>query len=148
MPKTPRAPSATRSPSIAASGQPVYITIKDQAYYGTGSFTDAKNIRVYKSIVVNAFLPGGMQQIPTALGSVIATNGSGTFFSYHFPTLTKIGSTGNMDFYEGELSGYIVVTPGMAMVLELDRTKGPPPAIAPSGTASGKFYLSGDTVTP
>jgi hypothetical protein len=84
-----------------------------------------------------------MQQVPTALCTVVATNGSGTYFSYHF-TLVKLGNT---DSYEAELDTNIVVTPGMALQLELDRTVGAPPSIIPVESAIGKFYVSGDIVS-
>jgi hypothetical protein len=151
---TPAAPTPTPSPPLPTPtptptvvlrpfSQLAVATIRSGEYSATDLITDWYNVRVYKSFIVNATLPAGMQQVPTALCTVVATNGSGTYFSYHF-TLVKLG---NSDSYEAELNTNIVVSPGMALQLELDRTVGAPPSIIPVESAVGKFYLSGDIVS-
>jgi hypothetical protein len=141
----PSSPTPTPTPTVVLRpfSQLVVATIRPGEYSATDSITDSYNVRVYKSFIVNASLPTGMQQVPTALCTVVATNGSGTYFSYHF-TLVKLGYT---DSYEAELDTNIVVTPGMALLLELDRTVGAPPSIIPVESAIGKFYVSGDIVS-
>ena len=138
-------PTPTPTPAVVLKpfSQLVVATIRSGEYSATNSITDSNNVRIYKSFIVNASLPKGMQQVPTALCTVVATNGSGTYFSYHF-TLVKLGYT---DFYEAELDTNIVVTPGMSLQLELDRTVGAPPSIIPVESAVGKFYVSGDIVS-
>jgi hypothetical protein len=142
---SPALPTPTPTPTVVLRpfSQLVVVTIRSGEYSATDSITDSYNVRVYKSFIVNASLPAGKQQVATALCTVVATNGSGTYFSYHF-TLIRLGNT---DFYEAELNTNIVVIPGMALQLELDRTVGAPPSIIPVESALGKFYVSGDIVS-
>jgi hypothetical protein len=142
---TPTPPTPTPTPTVVLRpfSQLAVATIRSGEYSATDSITDSNNVRVYRSFIVNATLPRGMQQVPTALCTVVATNGSGTYFSYHF-TLVKLGNT---DSYEAQLDTNFVVTPGMTLQLELDRTVGAPPSIIPVESAVGKFYVSGDIVS-
>jgi hypothetical protein len=142
---SPALPTPTPTPTVVLRpfSQLVVATIRSGEYTATDSIIDSYNVRVYKSFIVNATLPPGMQQMPTALCTVVATNGSGTYFSYHF-TLVKLGNT---DSYEAQMNTNIVVSPGMALQLELDRTVGAPPSIIPVESAIGKFYVSGDIVS-